>query len=102
MTFPKRMRTRHGKKVGWHCEYPGCDRGFKDSDGNYLVEFHHINPTSNGGKDTYDNIQCLCLYHHAKTHEQLFKAGIGHKNSANIVWSRYRKTKGGRYKKRGI
>jgi len=100
MSFPKWMRRAHGKKVGWACEVKGCKRGFKDENGAYLVEFHHILPTSSGGKDTFDNIMCVCLYHHAKLHEKLAKEGLGDSRSSGLIWHRYKKTCGGKTDRR--
>lgn len=92
--FPMHMRRRWGKLVGWACER--CGKRFKDG---WLLEFHHKVPTSNGGKDTYDNIECLCVRDHAMAHEDLARNGLGHPKSAGLIWYRLRKTKGGRTKK---
>ena len=91
--FPVHMRRAWGKKVKWACEE--CGKKFRDG---WALEFHHKNPTSNGGKDTWDNIKCLCMKCHAFAHELLAKKGLGHKSSAGLIWYRYRKTRGGRTK----
>lgn len=83
--FPEAMRKLIGKKRGWKCQYPGCNRAFRDG---YYLEVHHRNPTSAGGADTEDNAEILCIYHHYVRHLELEVMGIGH-NSTNIVKNRW-------------
>lgn len=92
--FPKAMRMTYGKLVGWKCEQ--CGKKFHDG---WMTEFHHRKPTHSGGKDTYENMECLCVKCHAKAHDRLANTGEGHPKSARLVWHRFRKSKGGHTKK---
>lgn len=50
-----------------HCEW--CDeRGFKTSAGSIYLETHHIQPLSEKGSDTVDNVIALCPNHHREAH----------------------------------
>ena len=63
-----------------------------------MLHFHHIFPTSAGGKDTFDNIQCLCVECHMKAHMELATKGIGCSYSWKILRAALNKT-GGRTRK---
>ena len=89
--FPKWLRMRVGKKRGWKCEYPGCNRSFKDG---FLLEFHHKIATSMGGEDTEENCQILCIYHHLKVHEKMARDGTGHPDSPRLIRARLNATGG--------
>jgi len=88
MPFARYLRKSWGAKRKWKCEK--C--GVKWSDG-WLLEFHHILPTSAGGADTESNAKLLCLYCHAKAHVILETQNVGHR-SASIVLARLARTKG--------
>ena len=88
MTFQKHQRKLWGKKRGWKCQR--CGRKWSDG---YLLEFHHILPTSAGGQDTEDNAELLCIECHYIRHLELEQKGVGHKSSP-IVLARLRRTKG--------
>ena len=92
MPFPRYLTKRWGKQLGWKCEE--CNRLWKDG---WLLEAHHILPTSAGGKDTRDNFRLLCLECHFLAHIDLEVKGVGHR-SAKIVLARLNRTKG-RWKK---
>lgn len=83
--FPEQMRKDIGKKRGWKCQYPGCDRTFRNG---YFMEVHHRIPSSAGGLNVEDNAEILCIYHHYIRHLALEQSGIGHR-SANIVKERW-------------
>ena len=87
--FPKWMRMVKGRQVGWKCEV--CGRRFSQG---WMIEFHHIYPTYAGGKDTFDNMQALCLLHHYEAHLELRAKGIDHPNSASLVKARLDKSGG--------
>lgn len=93
MAFPKWMRKAVGSIRGWRCQYVGCDRKYSDF---WLMECHHILPTTNGGKDTPENMIIVCVEHHAILHEQLFDTGFGHPESARMVRERLKRN-GGRW-----
>lgn len=86
MSFPKHMRMEWGKKVGWKCER--CGRRFQDG---FMVEFHHVRPTSQGGQDTYDNIMCVCRECHLFFHQELAKEDARQHNSVRIIQERIKK-----------
>ena len=92
MTFSQNQKRKWGKRLGWRCEL--CGRSYNEG---YLLEFHHIIPTSAGGNDTWDNAQLLCLFCHADAHILLEERGIGYP-SANIVLARLVRTRGRRRK----
>ena len=94
MTFPKWMRMRYGKKVRWTCER--CGKQFKQG---WMVEFHHKCPTNCGGKDTFDNMECLCISCHYTAHVELAHSGEGHPNSPRIIEARLRRSRGGHTRK---
>lgn len=87
--FPVWMRREHGKKVGWRCER--CGRRFADG---WLIEFHHIKPTSAGGEDTWDNIEALCVEDHYYAHVDLRSKGLDDPRSAGLVYARLQRTGG--------
>ena len=92
-SFPKWMRLKHGKKVRWSCEK--CGKQFREG---YMVEFHHKIPTSSGGKDTFKNMELLCMACHLAEHERLAATGEGHPRSPDIIRARLMRT-GGRTSK---
>ena len=87
--FPLHMRTTYGKKMGWKCER--CGKRWVDG---YLMECHHRKPTSSGGKDTYDNMEMLCLWCHHHAHVALLEKGLGDFRSPGIIERRLQRTKG--------
>ena len=90
MSFPYKKRKKWGKRLGWRCE--SCGRSYAEG---YILEFHHVIPTSAGGDDSWENAQLLCLFCHADAHILLEEQNIGHK-SANIVLARLARTRGRR------
>ena len=79
-----------GKKKHWACER--CGRRWAEG---WLLEFDHRLPTSQGGPDTEENAQLLCLGCHAHKHRQLEQQG---RISSQLIEQRLKKT-GGRWKK---
>lgn len=49
------------------CELCGA-QGFKTSSGSTYLETHHIQPLSEHGKDTIENVIALCPNHHREAH----------------------------------
>lgn len=89
MAFPKWMRVEAGRRRGWACEK--CGRRFADG---WIIEAHHIVPTSQGGQDTFENLQLLCVECHYKEHVRLAACGRGHPRSAQIILRRLEKSGG--------
>lgn len=87
MAFPEWMRKEIGKERGWVCEK--C--GYRWCDG-WLMEVHHILPTSMGGRDIKSNALIVCIFCHLKLHEKL-----GDPRSPGIIRKRIART-GGRWK----
>ena len=54
-------------RAAGHCEYCG-ERGFETSSGSIFLETHHIEPLSQGGDDSVDNVVALCPNDHRKAH----------------------------------
>lgn len=92
MPFPRHLVKEWGKALNWKCEV--CKKEWKKG---WILEGHHINPTSNGGTNTRDNFKLLCLECHYKAHKQLRRDGIDHPASVGLVYRRWLKT-GGRWK----
>lgn len=88
------MRKEAGAKRGWKCEHVGCNRTYANG---WIMECHHELPSSNGGKDTFENMLIVCTEHHMILHEQLNETGFGHPESARMVRERLNRT-GGRFK----
>jgi hypothetical protein len=45
------------------CRFPGCSRPAVACDLDHTIPFNHQDPAS-GGKTVWDNLKCLCRYHH--------------------------------------
>lgn len=51
------------------CEFPNCEIPlFKNIDGEFYVEVHHIQPLAKSGADKIKNTICLCPHHHREAH----------------------------------
>jgi 5-methylcytosine-specific restriction protein A len=50
-----------------HCEWCG-ELGFKTTSGSIYLETHHIQPLSEEGSDSVDNVIALCPNHHREAH----------------------------------
>ena len=56
-------------RAGYRCEMPNCNHPlFFDQGGLPYSEVHHIEPLSEGGEDTLENVVCLCPAHHREVH----------------------------------
>lgn len=55
------------KRAGGSCEWCGQD-GFKTLSGSVYLETHHIQPLSENGSDTVENVVALCPNHHREAH----------------------------------
>jgi predicted HNH restriction endonuclease len=56
-------------RANFQCEVPSCQHvSFISTDGNAYCEVHHIQPLSEGGSDTIDNVACICPCHHREAH----------------------------------
>ena len=86
MPFPKWMRMKHGKQVGWKCEV--CGRKWEEG---WMLEFHHIKPTSWKGEDSFNNIECLCRECHLKAHMRLAKQDKKQWDSVRLIEARIRR-----------
>lgn len=85
MAFTKAQRAMVFKREDGECEK--CGKDWKQG---YYLEVHHILPESDGGGDTLDNAQLLCILDHAQAHEDLaYEANKrGDKKSArNNAWA---------------
>lgn len=91
--FPKAMRYAIGKDRGWVCQR--CGRRWKDG---WLMEVHHKLPTLNGGRDTPENAEILCIFCHAIRHKELVERGLSCTQSIRLIEARIERT-GGRWKK---
>ena len=93
-SFPKYIRRLAGRIRGWRCEK--CGRRFDEG---WMIECHHIIPSSEGGPDTLNNLQLLCTSCHYSRHVWLAKHGIGDLRSPSLVKYRLKRTRGGRPRK---
>mgnify|MGYP000066162893 CR=1 FL=1 len=84
--FPKSFRMAYGHSVGWKCE--DCGRAWKDG---WMLEFHHIIPTSAGGKDTSDNCRLCCRTCHLKAHKRLRARNLDDPRSVGLIERRIAK-----------
>lgn len=71
-------------RAGHKCEVEDCSsQRFKNADGDYFVEVHHLELLSEGGPDTIENAVCLCPTHHRFLHfsgeRQELKVELQHK-----------------------
>jgi 5-methylcytosine-specific restriction endonuclease McrA len=89
--FPVGVRKKAGRQRGWVCQK--CGRRFKDG---WLIEAHHILPSSAGGPDTLENLILLCTLCHLKAHQELRRRGIDHPRSVGFIKRRLDNTFGGR------
>jgi 5-methylcytosine-specific restriction protein A len=55
------------KRASGFCELCG-EKGFKTSAGSIYLESHHIQPLSEEGSDSIDNVIALCPNHHREAH----------------------------------
>ena len=57
------------KRAHHRCEILACAHPmFETTAGLPYTEVHHIIPLSEGGRDTIDNVACLCAAHHRQVH----------------------------------
>lgn len=54
-------------RSGGFCEWCG-QKGFETPSGSVYLETHHIQPLSENGSDTIDNVIALCPNHHREAH----------------------------------
>ena len=54
-------------RAGGHCEHCG-DIGFTTVSGSIYLETHHVEPLSEGGADTVDNVIAICPNDHMQAH----------------------------------
>lgn len=85
--FSRPQRHEMGSLRGWECERKGCGRKYRDG---WMLEFNHIVPLNEGGTDTEDNAELLCLEHHAAFHKER-----GDLRAWRSIEGRMRRSKGG-------
>jgi RNA-directed DNA polymerase len=86
MPFSIADKKAWGKKRGWVCSR--CNKRWSDG---WLMEFHHIIPSSLGGTDTEDNAELLCVGCHLTRHMDILHTA---QISANLIRSRLKRTSG--------
>lgn len=62
-----KVRSYILNRAGGFCEWCGQE-GFKTLSGSIYLETHHIQPLSERGSDTVDNVVALCPNHHREAH----------------------------------
>lgn len=69
IVFERSQKVRNYilNRAGGLCEWCGQE-GFKTLSGSIYLETHHIQPLSEGGDDTVDNVIALCPNHHRQAH----------------------------------
>jgi hypothetical protein len=69
MRYPRdaRVRSRVLQRAAGKCELCG-KRGFKQADGSYYLESHHIIALAKEGADRMKNVIALCPNHHREAH----------------------------------
>lgn len=56
-------------RAGFRCEVPHCRTpSFPSFSGEPYCEVHHLLRLADGGKDTIDNVVCVCANHHRELH----------------------------------
>ena len=56
-------------RATFQCEVPGCTHvPFEGKDRLPYIEVHHIDPLSEEGADTRENVACICPSHHREAH----------------------------------
>ncbi|TCA40084.1 HNH endonuclease [Rhizobium leguminosarum bv. viciae] len=57
------------RRAGYKCEVDNCAVvPFETANGLPFVEVHHILPLGKGGRDSVQNVACLCPAHHREVH----------------------------------
>jgi hypothetical protein len=59
--IPPALRRRVMRRDGGHCRVPGCRHAV-------FVDVHHLQPRSEGGRNTIENLVTLCSAHHRTIH----------------------------------
>lgn len=52
------------ERVGYKCQFPGCEAKIPTKDGSNYVEVAHIDPVKIGGQSVIGNLVVLCPNHH--------------------------------------
>jgi len=60
----KKLKTKYQNR----CQIEGCNFTFEKENGEYYSEGHHLEPLSQGGSQTEDNVVILCPNHHRMFH----------------------------------
>lgn len=87
LAFSRPQRLRMGSLKGWECEKEGCGRKYRDG---WMLEFNHKTPVAEGGQDTEENAELLCLRDHYNFHKNR-----GDRAAARLIYDRIQKSKGG-------
>ncbi len=88
LAFSRPQRHEMGSARGWQCERPRCGKRYADG---WMLEFNHVIPLEEGGTDTEDNAELLCLYHHLDFHKKR-----GDFSAWRSIEARMLKSRGGR------
>lgn len=86
MPFPREVTKRLGATKKWTCEI--CHKKWSDG---WLMEGHHILPTSLGGTNDPSNFQLLCVKCHLEEHKAI---ALTQTQSVYAVEARLRRTRG--------
>lgn len=86
MPFTDDQKKEIGALYNWTCAHESCGKNFFEG---FMIEFHHLVPTSDGGNDSEDNCVPLCLEHHARWHNDLDMT-----HSASLIDGRLKQTHG--------
>lgn len=69
------VRSKALNRAAGKCEYCGVD-GFLMPDGRRYLETHHVDPLSEGGPDTLENVAAVCANCHRKAHYGIDRLAI--------------------------
>lgn len=89
--FSRPVRKQSGGLTGWKCSTERCKKNFWDG---WLIDINHKKPTWEGGSDSIENAEPLCLEHHYRFHKN---RGNGEDaKAARLILGRIQATEGGR------
>lgn len=97
--FDEFQRGQIFKRAGARCEV--CGKSWNQG---FYLECHHIVPLGDGGRNSVDNGQLLCINHHARAHENIAAMRLKDGDSASAKRNAYsaRVIKGRNPRRRGF